>query len=74
MNILTICIIAFSLVITTLGIMAVVMRLISMAFPERSAEAPVFEPALVNALGQAAGGYLPGAKVTIIEELTKKNK
>lgn len=75
MSVLVICIIAFSVVIITLGIMAAVMRLIAMIFPERDVETVnTVEPILAGAISQAVSGVFPGARVTIIEEITNRAK
>jgi hypothetical protein len=65
LNLITICIIAFAAVFVLLLLLAVAMHLITILFPERTAEA---DGAVVAAISSTVASLWPGARVTRIEE------
>jgi len=65
MNLLTACGIAFLAVFLLLSLLAGVMQLITLIFPERKFSV---DPALVAAVTSAVAFVIPGARVTKIEE------
>ncbi|MDI6725781.1 MAG: hypothetical protein QMD32_02370, partial [Smithellaceae bacterium] len=70
MNIIVMSLVSFSVVIVTLGILAVMMRIITTIFPERQLVAPkAVDPAIVQAVGMAVTTLLPGSTVAKIEEI-----
>jgi len=72
MNIITISLVAFSVVILTLGILAVMMRIITSLFPDRQLNDVTVEPIMVTAVTKAVTSFLPGAVLAKIEETTAK--
>jgi hypothetical protein len=67
-NLLAVCGLAFGSVFLLLALLAGVIRLVSVAFPERPRRQ--IDPALVAALGVTAAVVHPGARVTRIVEET----
>ena len=65
MNLLTACSIAFLAVFLLLSLLAGLMQLITLIFPERK---PSVEPSLVAAISSSVAFLYPGARVTKIEE------
>ena len=65
MNLLTACGIAFLAVFVLLSLLAGVMSLITVVFPERKR---IVDPALVAAITSSVASLYPGARVTKIEE------
>jgi len=66
-DLLSVCAAAFAGVFVILAILAVVMRLILIAFPEKAA---VIDAVLLAAISTAAGRQFPGKKITKVEEIT----
>jgi len=64
-GLLQICVIAFLMVFTILAVLAGVMRLIIVIFPEKAAAT---DAAVIAALTAAVQTVFPGTKVTKIEE------
>jgi hypothetical protein len=65
LSLLTMCIAAFISVFILLFLLAAIMRLMLIIFPQRQRD---FEPALVAAITSAARAAYPGSAVTRIEE------
>ena len=65
MNLLTACGIACLAVFLLLSLLAGMMSLITILFPERKS---TFDPGLVAAISSAAAVLFPGSRVTKIEE------
>lgn len=65
MNLLTACGIAFVAVFVLLSLLAGLMSLITIVFPERKR---TVDPALVAAITSSVASLYPGARVTKIEE------
>ena len=65
MNLLTACGIAFLAVFLLLSLLAGLMQLITLLFPERK---PSVESSLVAAITSTVAYLIPGARVTKIEE------
>jgi hypothetical protein len=65
-NLLAICASAFVAVFLLLTFLAVVMRLLMAAFPER---VEGIDPAIIAAVSSAAAFAFPGTKVTKVEEI-----
>lgn len=59
------CLIALISVFVLLGALALIMKLITVVFPERVAS---MDPVLVAAISTAVASMYPGARVTRIEE------
>ncbi len=59
------CCIAFLAVFTLLACLAVAMKLITVCFPQRK---PVVDAAVVAAISGTVAAFVPGARVTRIEE------
>jgi len=64
-SLLTICAIAFISVFLLLSFLALVIRIVTLAFP---VPRQVLDSALVAAIGAAVAVVLPGARITNIEE------
>ena len=64
-DLIVICAVAFCLVFSLLAVLALLMRLIMVLFPEKKGAA---DPALIAALAAAVQGIFPGAKISKIEE------
>ena len=67
LNLLTACGIAFMAVFLLLSLLAGLMQLITLIFPERKSSV---EPTLVAAISSSVAFLYPGARVTKIEEKT----
>jgi len=65
MNLLTACGIAFLAVFLLLSLLAGLMQLITLIFPERKSS---IDPALIAAVSSSVAFAIPGATVTKIEE------
>lgn len=65
-DILTVCLIAFSAVFFLLALLAIVMQLITVAFPMVKQE---LSTAYVAAISSTFNVLIPGSKVTRIEEI-----
>jgi hypothetical protein len=66
-GLLSACLIAMIAVFALLGLLAVIMRLITVAFPVREGR---IDAAVIAAITTAVASVYPGAKVTRIEEET----
>ena len=66
LELLVICLSAFISVFVLLAVLALVMRLIIVAFPEKIADT---DAALIAAVTLAAQGIFPGMKTTKVEEI-----
>ena len=66
-NLWLVCLIAFLLVMSLLGFLAVIMTVITRVFPVRKTQRPDVDPAIVAAIQSVAATQL-GAVVTRIEE------
>jgi hypothetical protein len=64
-NLVAVCGIAFVAVFTLLALLAVVMQLITVVFPERR---PAVDSTVVAAISGTVASFVPGARVTRIEE------
>jgi Na+-transporting methylmalonyl-CoA/oxaloacetate decarboxylase gamma subunit len=64
-NLVAVCGIAFAAVFTLLSLLAVVMQLITVVFPERKS---IVDPPVVAAISSTVASLVPGARVTRIEE------
>ena len=64
-SLFAVCGLAFLIVFLLLSFLAVVMHLITEAFPEREV---ALEPAMVAAISSTVATLIPGARVTRIEE------
>ena len=64
-NLLVVCSVAFVAVFVLLSFLAVVMQLITVLFPVRQT---VLDSAVVAAISMTVAGFMPGARVTHIEE------
>ena len=65
MDLLNACLVAFVAVFVLLSFLAVVMHLITMAFPARREG---LDPVVVAAVSSTVASLIPGAQVTHIEE------
>ncbi|MFO7654161.1 MAG: hypothetical protein R6X25_10105 [Candidatus Krumholzibacteriia bacterium] len=65
MNLVSACGIAFSAVFLLLAVLAALMQVMTVVFPERK---PKTDSALVAAISSTVASLLPGARVTRIEE------
>jgi hypothetical protein len=65
-NLLVISIFAFIAVFTLLGVLAALMHILTVIFPERSDDS---DPALLSAIMSAASAAYPGMRVTHVEEI-----
>ncbi len=65
-DLLVICLSAFTSVFVLLAVLALVMRLIIVVFPERAA---VADAAVIAAVSAAAQAAFPGTKITKVEEI-----
>lgn len=66
-ELLVICISAFIAVFVLLAVLAVVMRLIIIIFPQKT---PVGDTAMLAAVASVAATLYPGTKITKVEEIT----
>lgn len=66
-GLLSICISAITAVFLVLSFLAIIMRLITILFPEKGTED---DPAILAALSTVVNQYFPGSKITNIEEKT----
>jgi hypothetical protein len=64
-SLLAACGIAFTAVFLVLGVLALIIQLITVAFPAREERT---DPALVAAIASSVAALAPGARVTSIEE------
>ena len=65
LNLIAVCLIAFTSVFTLLGFLAMAMAVITRVFPEQQAKV---DAALLAAISGTVSTLIPGAQVTRIEE------
>jgi hypothetical protein len=65
LGLLWVCSVAFAAVFTLLTVLAIVMHLVTIAFPERRT---TLDPAVSAAISTTVATLFPGARVTRIEE------
>jgi len=65
-NLILVCAVAFATVLTLLSILAGLIHLITLMFPEKEKES---DDAVIAAINTAVSASIPGARVTNIEEI-----
>jgi len=65
-NLILVCAVAFATVLTLLSILAGLIHLITLMFPEKEKES---DDAVIAAINTAVSTSIPGARVTNIEEI-----
>lgn len=65
-NLIVICAVAFAAVLILLSVLAALIHVLTLAFPEKTDET---DQALLAAIHTAVSNSIPGAKVTHIEEI-----
>ncbi len=65
-NLILVCAVAFATVLILLSVLAGVIRLVTLVFPEKAEES---DEAVLAAINTAVSTSIPGARVTRIEEI-----